>query len=166
MAAFVVLVVIIIAVAMLGLNNKEKEPATQEEIETAENLQKHYPDKSVNEIIDIGKEELTEDQTEKIGIIIENHTLPEVDEVISTPEDQDLTEEKPEVVYKDIDGNTVIWELEDEVVEATDEDLDEDINAILEDMRKQTDEYLSGQGTDNIPTIPIIPTKQMIIRKI
>lgn len=148
--AVVVLLAVIAVFALKGNKNENSntpvdsinnENVTQEELDSAKDLQEYYPDKTQDEIIKMGKEELTTDQDETFDKIMEKYDIPEIAEVISTPADQDLENEKPTLVYKDTEGNIVEEEISEEVWNMTPEEAEEKMKQIGEDARKALDEY-------------------------
>lgn len=148
--AVVALIAIIAVFALHGneeensntpVNSVNNENVTQEEIDSAKDLQEYYPDKTEDEIIKMGKEELTTDQDETFDKIIQKYDVPEIAEVISTPADQDLENERPTLVYKDTEGNIVEEEISEEIWNMTPEEAEEKLKQMGEDARKSLDEY-------------------------
>lgn len=145
--AAVVIAIIVIVVSIVGLkgnrdpNTIENTPPTQEEIDNAKDLQQYMPDKTVDEIIDIGRTELTDEQKESFDNVIKNYEIPEVDEIISTPDDQDLENEDPAIVYKDTDGDIHRVDVTEEEWNMTDEEAEEEMRRIEAEMDQRMKEY-------------------------
>jgi len=113
----------------------------QEEIADAKEIQEYMPDKTIDEIIEINKIELTDEKQKIFDDVINNYTLPEVDEIISTPDDQDLENETPEIVYKDKEGNIHTVDITEEEWNMTDEDAEEEMRRIEEEMDQRMKDY-------------------------
>ncbi len=146
--AATIVAIILIVVAVFALKGKEQVEVdnttnrpTQEEIDNAEDLQQYMPDKTIDEIIDIDREELTDEQEEKFDDTLNDYTIYEVDEIISTPDDQDLENETPEIVYKDTDGNIHRVDITEEEWNMTDEEAAEERRRMEAEMDQRMKEY-------------------------
>lgn len=145
----IAVVVVLIAIVATLLFLKSGTTADEETRKNAEELQQYMPDKTVDEIIEIGNQQSSDEEAKMFEELLTEYTNPEVGKVISTPDDQDLENGNPAIIYEDTEGNTVVWEISKEDWEMTDEEAEEQTRLLLDGLDDIVDEYEKEYNQEN-----------------
>ena len=84
--------------------------------------------------------DLTDEQNKTFDEIVGNVDIGDI-EIISTPDDQDLENEDPALVYKDGEGNIIKEEMNIEDWNMTDEEAEEEMERIYVEMDQMIKDY-------------------------
>ena len=84
--------------------------------------------------------DLTDEQNKTFDEIVGNVDIGDI-EIISTPDDQDLENEDPALVYKDGEGNIIKEEMSIEDWNMTDEEAEEEMERIYVEMDQMIKDY-------------------------
>lgn len=144
-AAILAIVLAIVGVFFLK-GRSHTDVLTEKEI--AENLHKVDPSKTEKEWIEVGKQELTEEQ-QKVAEEVFSEPIPEIKEVIS------VDAEKNEVTFKDVNGDEWVMEADPDIANMTDEEANAYTQQILDSLGTDTDDggrVDFGQGAVNFPS--------------
>ena len=132
--ALVVVVIAIVAFVFLGKGKDDKNILPSDK-DVAEELHNKYPEKSVDEWVEVGNTELDEEQQKIVSDMLLNE-VPEIDE----SKDVTVSEDGKEITFTDTSGEEWIMEVDQDIAHMTDEEAEEYINQINQSLDNLVDE--------------------------
>lgn len=125
-----VIVIVILAIAIAGAFFLYRDSHNDTINITSEDVQKHVPDVSKEEIESFMNQELTDEQIQKFQEYQEETYEPEIDEIL---EDDDPTDNK--FTFIGTDGNTYEMEVNEEYANMTDEECQEEREQLMNQLQ-------------------------------